>query len=61
MPMTKKLVLFITLQVVVVIAGAFALWWLLEPESFAIASADSTIAGAVAVQAEVFAIRQGWW
>jgi hypothetical protein len=40
MPMTKKLVLFITLQVVVVIAGAFALWWLLEPESFAIASAD---------------------
>lgn len=60
-PMTKKLVLFIALQVLVVIAGAFVLWWLVEPESFAVASADSTIAGAVAVHAEVFAIRRGWW
>ena len=56
-----RLLIFITLQTIVLALGAVALWWLVDPESFAIAAADSVIAGAVAVQAELFAIRQGWW
>jgi hypothetical protein len=59
--MTRKLAVFIGLQLAVVVAAAVGLWWLIEPDSFAVASADSVIAGAIAVQAEVLAIRHGWW